>query len=44
MALALHERGLFTWTEWAAILADQIKAPRPPAIRTPERPIIGIGW
>jgi nitrile hydratase accessory protein len=25
MALALHERGVFTWTEWAAILADEIK-------------------
>jgi nitrile hydratase accessory protein len=25
MALTLHERGLFTWTEWAATLADQIK-------------------
>jgi nitrile hydratase accessory protein len=25
MALALQERGLFTWTEWAATLADQIK-------------------
>jgi nitrile hydratase accessory protein len=25
MALALHERGLFTWTEWASALADQIK-------------------
>jgi nitrile hydratase accessory protein len=25
MALALHERGLFTWTEWAAALADEIK-------------------
>jgi nitrile hydratase accessory protein len=25
MALALHERGLFTWTEWAAILAQEIK-------------------
>ena len=25
MALALHARGLFTWTEWAAALADQIK-------------------
>jgi nitrile hydratase accessory protein len=25
MALALHERGLFTWTEWAAALAEQIK-------------------
>ena len=25
MALTLHERGLFTWTEWAAALAHQIK-------------------
>ena len=25
MALALHERGLFTWTEWAATLSDEIK-------------------
>jgi nitrile hydratase accessory protein len=25
MALALHERGLFTWTEWAATLAEEIK-------------------
>jgi nitrile hydratase accessory protein len=25
MALALHKRGLFTWTEWAAALADEIK-------------------
>jgi nitrile hydratase accessory protein len=25
MALALHARGLFTWSEWAATLADQIK-------------------
>ena len=26
MALALHERGLFSWTEWAATLAEEIKA------------------
>ena len=26
MALALHERGLFTWPEWAAALAKQIEA------------------
>jgi nitrile hydratase accessory protein len=26
MALALHEGGLFTWGEWAATLADEIKA------------------
>jgi len=25
MALTLHDRGLFTWTEWAATLADQLK-------------------
>ena len=25
MALVLHERGLFSWTEWAATLADEIK-------------------
>jgi nitrile hydratase accessory protein len=25
MTLALHESGLFTWPEWAAILADEIK-------------------
>jgi len=24
MALALHGRGLFTWTEWAATLAEEI--------------------
>ena len=25
MALALHERGLFSWSEWAAALAAEIK-------------------
>jgi len=25
MALALHERGLFTWNEWASALAEEIK-------------------
>ena len=25
MAVALHARGLFSWTEWAATLADEIK-------------------
>jgi nitrile hydratase accessory protein len=25
IALALHERGLFTWKEWAAVLAEEIK-------------------
>lgn len=26
MAVALHERGAFTWTEWAVALAMEIKA------------------
>jgi len=26
MAVALHERGLFSWNEWAAALANEIKA------------------
>ena len=25
MAVALHQRGVFTWPEWAATLADEIK-------------------
>jgi len=25
MALSLHQRGLFTWPEWAATLAEEIK-------------------
>jgi nitrile hydratase accessory protein len=25
MALALHQRGLFTWSEWAQTLGDEIK-------------------
>jgi len=25
MTLALHERGLFSWSEWTAVLADEIK-------------------
>ena len=25
LALQLHDRGLFTWTEWAATLGDEIK-------------------
>jgi nitrile hydratase accessory protein len=26
MVLSLHEKGLFTWPEWAAALANEIKA------------------
>jgi nitrile hydratase accessory protein len=25
IALTLHERGMFTWSEWAAVLADEIR-------------------
>ena len=25
MALALHDKGLFAWTEWAAMLGEEIK-------------------
>jgi nitrile hydratase accessory protein len=25
LAVSLHERGLFTWTEWANVLGDEIK-------------------
>ena len=25
VAVALHERGLFGWSEWTAVLADEIK-------------------
>jgi nitrile hydratase accessory protein len=25
MAVALHERGLFAWSEWTAVLGDEIK-------------------
>ena len=28
MALTLHARGVFTWPEWAATLADEIKRAR----------------
>lgn len=35
MALALHERGVFTWPEWAATLAAEIK--RAQAAGDPDR-------
>ena len=27
MVVALHERGLFSWSQWAAALSTQVKAP-----------------
>jgi nitrile hydratase accessory protein len=35
MTLSLHERGLFTWPQWAATLADEIK--RAQAAGDPDR-------
>lgn len=35
MAIALQERGVFTWTEWAAILGDEIR--RAQATGDPDR-------
>jgi len=43
MALALHERGLFTWPEWAATLGEEIKRAQAAAIPTPVRPTTGTG-
>jgi nitrile hydratase accessory protein len=34
MAVALHERGLFGWSEWTAVLSDEIK--RAPASGGPD--------
>ena len=36
MALALYDRGLFTWTEWAGKLGEEIK-------KAQAKPIIAIG-
>ena len=35
MALALHDHGLFTWTEWAAILGEEIR--RAQAVGDPDK-------
>ena len=44
MALSLHERGLFTWPEWAATLgAPKSTKRRPPAILIPAELTIGTG-
>ena len=43
MTLALHERGLFTWPEWAAALAAEIKRAQAAATPTPARPTTGTG-
>ena len=38
MALALHQRGVFTWPQWAATLSDEIKrAQASPCRRRPSR-------
>ena len=49
ITLALHQRGLFTWTEWSARLAAPVmtrrqnRARRLAATPTPGRPITAIG-
>ena len=44
MALVLHERGLFTWSEWAVPRSgDEIKARRLPVTQIPARPITSTG-
>ena len=46
LTLSLYDRGLFAWTEWAAILGDEIKKARSArspslcAIRWPCRPAL----
>jgi hypothetical protein len=35
MALVLHERGVFTWKEWAATLGAEIKRAQPRALPPP---------
>ena len=44
MTLALHEKGLFDWAEWAGMLGETIKARKPPATRIPAIPTTGTGW
>ena len=44
MTLALHDKGLFAWREWAAMLGETIRPPRRPAIRIPGTPITTTGW
>ena len=44
MAVSLHQRGLFTWPEWAEALARQIGARRQPATPTWATPTTAIGW
>ncbi len=43
MAVALHQRGLFAWSEWATTLADEIKRAQAAGDRHPARPITAIG-
>jgi hypothetical protein len=44
LAVSLRERGLFTWTEWAATLGDEIKKAQVAGIPTRARLTTSIGW
>ena len=44
MAVALHARGVFTWKEWAAALAAQIKQAQAAGDADTGEIITGIGW
>ena len=44
ITLALHRRGLVTWTEWSARLAAEIKRAQASGDPIPGRPITAIGW
>ena len=41
MAVALHETGLFTWTEWTDAFSRQLAAPAPQGVHAPEASYYG---
>jgi hypothetical protein len=43
MTLALHERGVFTWRQWAATLGEEIKRAEAAADPDTSGPTIGTG-
>jgi nitrile hydratase accessory protein len=44
MTLALHQKGIFTWTEWARALATQIAAAQAAGDADLGDTYITIGW
>ncbi len=43
LAVTLHQKGLFTWPEWAEALSAEITRAQAMAIPTPARPITATG-